>query len=517
MLLNTSRIVYSSVMPEIDKNTINSFGIPGEVLMENAGRTASRILTQETDLKNKKIVILCGPGNNGGDGFVAARYLYTRALDVKLVLMCSPDKLSGDALLNFQRAEKLGIEIFKSLEGSVENKIKTFIKHSDIIIDALFGTGLNSAPKGKFGELIKIVNKAQKFVMAIDIPSGTIGDTGRIPGKGIKADISTTFGFAKPAHFLNPGKANSGRLFVCDIGIPKTVSDQFEENLNILTKEYIKSLIPQRSADSHKGDFGHLGIIAGSDNKSGAAAMCAKSAHRSGAGLVTLCSPKSQSPVYTSPETMKYPAASENGEFSQKAVKDIKDFITDKSALVAGPGMGTNKGSAAIIEFLVKKSDLPLLIDADGLNILSENKELLNYLNENTILTPHPKEMSRLCGLDVKDIMADQIKAAKDFATRYNCILILKTSCSVIAFPNGKIKINTTGNPGLAVGGSGDILAGIIGGFLAGPMTPMNASETGVFVHGYSADVLAEKKGPFGYMPGETADNLPYTFKDILR
>ncbi|MGM0417810.1 MAG: NAD(P)H-hydrate dehydratase [Thermodesulfobacteriota bacterium] len=517
MLLNTSRVVYSSVMPEIDKNTIKSFGIPGEVLMENAGRTASGILTKETDLKNKKIVILCGPGNNGGDGFVAARYLYTRALDVKLVLMCSSDKLSGDALLNFQRAEKLGIEIFQSLEDSVENKIKSFIKHSNIIIDALFGTGLNSAPRGKFGELIDFVNSKQKYVMAIDIPSGTIGDTGQIPGSGIKADICTTFGFAKPAHYLNPGKTNSGRLFVCDIGIPKTVSDQFEENINILTKEYIKSLIPKRSTDSHKGDFGHLGIIAGSDNKSGAAVMCAKAAHRTGAGLVTLCSPESQKPVYTTDETMKYPAASENGEFSQKAVNDIKDFITDKSAIVTGPGMGTNNGSAAIIEFLLKESDLPLLIDADGLNILSEKKELLNYLNKNTILTPHPKEMSRLCGLDVKEIMADQLKAAKDFACKYNCILVLKTSCSVIAFPDGKVKINTTGNPGLATGGSGDILSGITGGFLAGQMTAMHAAEAAVFVHGCSADLLAEEKGPFGYMPGETADNLPYTFKYILR
>ncbi|MCB9493838.1 MAG: NAD(P)H-hydrate dehydratase [Desulfobacteraceae bacterium] len=516
MFSNSSRVVYSSVMPEIDHKTIFEFGLSGEVLMENAGRGCVRVLTENINhLREKKILVVCGPGNNGGDGFVIARYLAKKTADLKIVLLYSSKKLQGDALLNYERAKKINIPIIEETRQFTE-KLKNEVKNSDIIIDAIFGTGLRSAPEGLFGETIDFINNSKKYIMAIDIPSGTNGDTGETLGRSVNADLCATFGFAKPAHYIEPGRKNRGTLFVIDIGIPHTVSDEFEENINILTKEYVKTILKKRDANSHKGSFGHLGIIAGSKNKAGAAILCSKSAHRSGAGLVTLCSPCDSFSVSGFEETMRFPVSSDNGEFFENSVDEVREFIKDKTAIAAGPGMGTGKGAQKIIEFLIKNSNIPLLIDADGLNIISEKRELLDYLDKRIILTPHPKEMSRLTNIPTEEILNDQIKSAREFALKYKCILVLKTSSSIIAFPDGKIKINTSGNPGLAAGGSGDILSGIAGAFLANKMSIENAAEAAVFIHGYSADITSLQKGPFGYLPSETADNIPIVFKELL-
>jgi NAD(P)H-hydrate epimerase len=516
MFAKSTRLIFSSVMPEIDKKTIHEFGLTGEVLMENAGRGCVRVLEENKKISDKKAIIVCGPGNNGGDGFVIARYLLNKTLNVKIILLCSPKKLSGDALLNYERAKKLNIEIIEECE-ILNIELKKIISDSDIIIDAIFGTGLNSPPRNIFGEIIDFINASDKFVMAIDIPSGTQGDTGQILEKTIKADICATFGFAKPAHYIEPGRKNRGKLFVIDIGIPKLVSDEFEENINILTKENIKQIFKKREPESHKGNYGHLGIIAGSKNKTGAALLCSKAAHRSGAGLVTLCLPSETDTAASFNETMKFLLPCENGEFKKSSLNELKDFLKDKTAVAAGPGMGTGTGARQIVEYLLKNTDIPLLIDADGLNIISMDKNLLNYLSPRTLLTPHPKEMSRLTGISVQEILKEQIRAAKDFAVKYNCNLILKTSASVAAFPNGKIKINTTGNPGLATGGSGDILSGIAGAFLTNKMSVENAAQAAVFIHGYSADITSFQKGPFGYLPSETADNIPLVFKELFK
>jgi NAD(P)H-hydrate epimerase len=515
MFQKSTRVVFSHVMPEIDKKTISDFGLSGEVLMENAGRGCVRILEENLDLSSKNAAVVCGPGNNGGDGFVIARYLSEKASGVKIILLCSSKKLKGDALLNYQRAKKLEIQIIEESEN-LSPELQKAVLDSDIIVDAIFGTGLKSAPEGIFGQIIDLINNSSKYVMAVDIPSGTEGNTGKSLGKTIKADVCATFGFAKPAHYIEPGRKNRGKLFVIDIGIPSKISDQFEENINILTKEYIRTLFKKREPNSHKGTFGHLGIVAGSENKAGAALLCAKAAHRSGAGLVTLCTPCGADTGTGFNETMKFPVSSNKGEFSEKSVTEIKEFIKDKTAVAAGPGMGTGKGAEKIIEFLLKNTKIPVLLDADALNIISAEKRLMNYLDERIILTPHPKEMSRLTGLSTQEILDDQIKVSKDFAKKHKCILVLKTSSSIIAFPDGKIKINTSGNPGLAAGGSGDILSGIAGAFAAGGMSCEKAAEAAVFIHGHSADITASQKGPFGYLPSETADNIPLVFKELF-
>ncbi len=514
MLSETTRIIPASVMSEIDKKAIYNFGIPGEVLMENAGRTASRILLEKINISKKNIIILCGPGNNGGDGFVMARYLYSRCRCLKIILLVENKKLSGDALLNYKRALKLNICIIECISDKIDDKIKKELTESDIIIDSIFGTGLRAAPEGRFAEIISFTESLNKFVMAVDIPSGILGDTGEIPGHTLSCDICATFGFPKPAHYLSPGKEKRGELFVCDIGIPLSVSKSFSENIHILSKNYIKSIFPERKKNSHKGDFGHLGIIGGSRQKPGAALMASLAAHRAGAGLVTLCMPESVE-QQTLPETMKFYMSSEKGVFSENGINQLDSFIKNKTAVVIGPGMGTSRGCKKILEALLKKSEIPLVIDADGLNILAQNKELLLLLNGNIILTPHPKEMAGLSGKSIKDIMSDQIGAAKDFALKYNCNLILKTSTSVIASPDADIRINTTGNSGLSTGGSGDILAGITGSFLAQKMSPSHAAHASVFIHGMSGDELSLSKGPFGFLPTETAENLPFIFKSL--
>lgn len=513
MLLNTKRIVLSSDMQSMDKKTIQEFKLPGEVLMENAGRTASEIIFNKADTSDKKIIILCGPGNNGGDGFVMARYLHKRSKNLEVVLMCQASKLKGDALLNYERAKDLDIKITEYTKNRLTQKLKSKLLHNNIIVDALFGTGLKSAPRGIYKEVIAYSNSIDKFIAAVDIPSGIDADTGKILDTAFKADITITFGFPKPLHYLNPGKEFSGEIYCVDIGIPEKIYNQFENNINIIDKEHVINLLPKRERSSHKGNFGHLLVIGGSANKTGAVVMSSKAAHRSGGGLITLCYPKSCKNFFCYDETMKSPLPDKNGEFSKDAVKILEPLLKNKSAIVIGPGMGVEKGACKIVSFLLENRDIPMVLDADALNILAKNRELLPLLNKNILLTPHPKEMARLCNKSLPEIMDDQIKTAKDFALKYRCSLILKTSTSVIASHDGKIMINTTGNSGMSTGGSGDILAGIAGAMLSSSITPFDAGCLSAFIHGFSADILYKEKGPFGYLPVETAENLPNIFK----
>lgn len=514
MLLNTPRIVSSSQMRSMDEETIKGFGIPGEVLMENAGRTASRVIAEKKDLNKDNILIICGPGNNGGDGFVMGRYLYKRSLSLEILLLCPHEKLSGDALLNYKRAKELSINILEVKE--VTKDIKSKIKRSNLIIDAVFGTGLRSAPRGIFKEIIELVNQSEKQVAAVDIPSGINADTGEILETAIKADKTITFGFPKPAHYLNPGKISTGELFVADIGIPETISDLFPYDKRIITKEFFREKIQKRDKNSHKGKFGHLLVIGGSKEKPGAAIMASKAAHRAGAGLVTLLSPQMDTSSCFN-ETMKVSFESKTGEFEETDEKILENILEGKTAIVIGPGMGTGKGALKILEYLVCKTRIPMVIDADGLNILSENKELLKKLDKRIILTPHPKEMSRLSELSTSEILKDMIKTAKNFTNEISSCLVMKNSATIIAQENKKISINTTGNPGMSAGGSGDILAGIIGAFIANGVEPYDSAACGVYIHGLSADILMDEKGPVGYLPGEVSDNLPQAFKRIQK
>jgi len=485
-------LVTAGEMQEMDRQTIESYGLPGRVLMENAGLGATRIiLRQFKGLINKKVGIVAGRGNNGGDGFVMARYLSQKGVSVTVYLLAEKTVVKGDAAENLNILAPLDIPVIEMPDQKSFSKHKTSMLHKDIWIDAILGTGLKSDVKGYFRKIIEFINSLKKPVFAVDIPSGLNADTGQPCGICIQAHTTATFAFAKTGHLIFPGATYTGNLEIVDIGIPN----------------YIK-----RSPEAHKGNAGHLLIIAGSTGKTGAAAMTAISAMRSGAGLVTLGIPKSLNPVLESQvlEVMTCPLPEAEGDIlDESSFNKIMDLIAGKKCLAVGPGLGTASGTKNLVIRIIQECDLPIVIDADGLNSLIDNINILKNLKHPVILTPHPGEMSRLIGRPVSFIQNDRINCARNFAKKFKVHVVLKGARTVIAHPDEKVFINPTGNPGMASGGMGDVLTGIIAGFVAQGYSPESATHAGVYLHGAAADTLQKNIAPFGFLATEVMSAIP--------
>jgi ADP-dependent NAD(P)H-hydrate dehydratase / NAD(P)H-hydrate epimerase len=521
-------LVTAKEMQEMDRQTIESFGIPGMVLMENAARGAVEALLSringKTDGKNiKRIAVLAGRGNNGGDGFVMARYLMEKGFAVSVFLLASKEGVKGDAAANLKLFETLcghsdtgSLTEIRSQEEFDNLKLK--ILHHDLFIDALLGTGLNAEVRGIMKSAIDLLNASAKPVFSVDIPSGLSADTGLALGSAVKAFATATFAFAKIGHILHPGNSLTGELEIIDIGIPKYIADAGGVSLSLIEKDDIGALFPPRAFDTHKGHLGHLLVIAGSSGKTGAAALCANAAMRSGTGLVTVGVPESLNSVMEGLvlEAMTYPLPEEEkGALTQSCFKDIQELLKEKQALALGPGLGTHPGTSRLVEDIVSNCEIPLIIDADGLNHIATNPDILKQKNSSVILTPHPGEMARLCGLSTKEIQADRIGTAKQFAAQFKVILILKGAGTIIALPDGSTYICPTGNAGMASGGMGDVLTGMIAGFCAQGFSPEKASLAGVYLHGLCADILAEKIGGFGFLASDLIRTIPQSINQL--
>ncbi len=518
-------LVTAKQMQEMDRQTIESFGIPGIVLMENAGRGSFDFLLEKfKDIKLKKVAVLAGRGNNGGDGFVIARYLMEKGIAVTSFLLSSKDRVQGDAKINLDLAIKLcekheASEIIEVPDADAFKKYKTCIAHHDLFIDAILGTGLNSNVKGFFKDIIELINFSNRPVFSVDIPSGLNSDTGQPLGVAVKADATATFAFAKAGHILYPGNIYTGDLKVIDIGIPKFITKEKSIKLSLIKKNRITALFNPRKFQSHKGSYGHLLIIAGSTGKTGAAGLCANAAMKTGTGLVTLGIAKSlnQSIEPQVIEPMTYPLPEkEKGYLSKNCFDEIKSLLMGKQALALGPGIGTKKGTMELVHKLVENSKVPLIIDADALNCIAQNPEILKTKEAAAILTPHPGEMARLCNKTTSDVQKNRLKIASDFAENYNCILILKGAQTIVSFPDKKIFICPTGNPGMASGGMGDVLTGMIAGFCAQGFSPENASLAAVFIHGMCGDILAEDMGKFGFLATDMVQMIPKAIHKYL-
>jgi NAD(P)H-hydrate epimerase len=501
----------------IDKVTIEKFGIPGRVLMENAGREAVKIFekTFEKSL-NKKIAVAACSGNNGGDGFVIARYLFSYGYDITLFLFSDPKKIKGEAKDNFKLLQSLDMPIIIADTPKKFNNYKKIMDTADIWIDAMLGTGLKYRVKEHIKNIIEYINSLKKPIFAIDMPSGLNLDAGLPNGASIKADYTVAFGLAKTGQKLYPGAKYTGKLKVADIGIPPRVIKEASLKTRLITQDYIKSKFLQKEPDAHKGDCGHLFIIAGSEGKTGAAILTAKAASRSGAGLVTMAVPESVNRTIEScvTEAMTCPLP----ETSKKIIKIeafniIKKFLKGKNCIAAGPGLGTENNVKKLIYKLIEEAEVPMVIDADALNAVSENPEILKKAKAPLILTPHPKEMARLIKKDVRHVCEKKIDTAKKFAEKYNVILILKGAGTVIAMPDGSVFINSTGNQGMASGGTGDVLTGIIAGFVSQGYAPAISAIIGVYMHGAAGDAAADKKGFAGLIASDIIDALPYEIK----
>ncbi|TYT76180.1 NAD(P)H-hydrate dehydratase [Desulfobotulus mexicanus] len=512
------RLVSAAIMAAMDKDTIEIFGLPGRILMETAGRESGRIIFENFPLRKMSVLVLCGTGNNGGDGWVAARYLLGWNTDIHVLLAGSAEKLSPESRINKSLYEKAGGRVFMAEDEAALKNLEQKLFKADLFVDALFGIGLDRPVQGFYAKLMETVTESGIPVVSLDIPSGIHADTGAIQGMALKASHTITFGFAKPGLLLEPGRSHSGTIHVVDIGIPGIISQKYPCSLEQVTEKWAAAQLPERSAASHKGHFGHILLVGGAPATRGAAVLAATAALRSGCGLISLAVPESSLPLPGMlPEIMVQGLNGNAKGFCKKAAESLIPMLEGKSLAAAGPGMGTGKTAAAILRILLESS-LPLVLDADALNLLALHGELMDLLSrkkEACVLTPHPGEMARLCGMSVQAVQEDRISAASNFALEKGCHLLLKGASTVAATPDGICRIITKGNPGMATGGSGDVLCGILAGLMAQGKAADTAAPLAAFLHGMAADHLAEKQGPQGYLPSEVAAVLPEIFKII--
>jgi NAD(P)H-hydrate epimerase len=511
-------IVTAKQMQKMDWFTIEEFGIPGRVLMENAGRGAVDYFMETCGpTPGTRVAVVAGRGNNGGDGWVMARYLMEKQIPVTMFLLSTRDRVIGDAKANMDLVEKLlpcfpDCAVVEIPDAAALDREKTRLTHHDLFVDAIFGTGLNSNVRGIFKGVIQCINQTKKPVFAVDIPSGINADTGAVCGVCIKATATSTFGFAKTGHILYPGNEHTGQLRVIDIGIPGFAAEKQDLMFQVMEKQAIAPLFPARAFNSHKGSFGHLLVLAGSPGKTGAAALCANAAKRIGTGLVTVGVPERINSVVETlavePMTVPLPETA-SGTLSPDGLDRILALAENRQALALGPGLGTDPDTRNLVASLVDTCTLPLIMDADAINCLADNPAVLSSRKSPAVITPHPGEMARLAGISTSEVQADRPGTARTFAQNFNVILVLKGAQTLIALPDGRLFLCPAGNPGMATGGMGDVLTGMIAGLAAQGMSLENAAVAGVFIHGLCGDLLADTFGGFGFLAGDMIRTIP--------
>lgn len=477
-------------MRKTDRAASERGGIPSIVLMENAGIACVRRL-EELGLCGKRVGIFCGKGNNGGDGFVIARHLINKGVETEIFTVCGND-YSGDALTNYNILRNMGVEI--SVIDEKED-LKYKILSFDIIVDAIFGTGISGEIRGTAKNVITAINRYAKFVLSVDIPSGVNADDGSLAGVAVKADETVTFCAYKYGMLLFPGADYCGKVRVEGISIPEYITAEL--NTNVTDRAYAEKIMPKRTNDSHKGSYGKVVIIGGSVGMTGAPTMAAEAAVRSGAGLVSVAVPKSLNGILEVKltEAMTLPMPEDDGHFSKDAEAKILEAIKGADTVVFGPGIGRSADAGEILAAVLDNSDMPIIADADGLYALAERLELLERHGERLILTPHEAEFSRLCKKSIEEVHRNRIGLSADFCKKYKTTLVLKGAKTVVTAPDLTQYINITGNSGMATGGSGDVLSGMIGAFSARGMKNTDAAVLGVYCHGLAGDAAAERIG----------------------
>ncbi len=513
------KIVTASEMQAIDHTAIKKFGIPSLVLMENTGLAAASLIHENVpDLLEKKVLIVCGKGNNGGDGFVIARHLFIDGVQVDIFLLGKRQQLKSDARINADIASKMGIPIHEITDKNL-NAQNHLLRHCHIIVDALFGTGLSKPAGGLYEKVIKKVNAARKYVFAVDIPSGVGSDSGHLIGPHIKANVTAALALLKRSHLLFPAAESMGEVQILDISIPHEAVERQDIPVAWLELEDIQSLIPKRPTNTHKGEYGHTLVLAGSKGKGGAAGLTGLAALRAGAGLATLAVPESchQALEFNPLETMTVALPeNKNGCVSTKAIDVILENLKGKNALAIGPGLSTDKETVQLLKALLPQVECPLVVDADGINALGKSGELIDQIRAETVLTPHPKEMSRLSGWSVQDILNQRIERAGEFAQEHDVTLLLKGARTVVAFADGTVLINPTGNPGMATAGSGDVLTGLIAGLISQGLSVPSATSVGAFIHGMAGDIYVEANHEIPLIASDLLDKVPEAIKRIL-
>lgn len=505
-------VVTAKEMRELDRLTIEEYGVPGHVLMERAGAGATdALLEQFPHVRKGSVLVVAGKGNNGGDGFVVARLLKKQGVKCEVVLTAKKEDLRGDALRNLDAFLKLRGRVTEITDLAQLDGVQKKISQSQLIVDALLGTGLSAPVHGLLAALIDLINMSGAPVVAIDIPSGLDSDRGEPLGTAIQAELTTTFGYPKVGLIGDPGAVYVGKLAVVDIGIAAEALAQVRPQVEILTMEEVGALVRSRRHAAHKGDFGHLLVLAGARGKSGAALLCGGAALRVGTGLVTLGGPSSINAIFSSVllEAMTVPLPELPDGSLCCNENAVRQAMQGKTAVAFGPGVGVSGDTLGLTRWLLSQSEVPLVIDADGLNCLATDVDMLQQAHVPVVLTPHPGEMARLLNITNAEVQANRLARARSFAQQHSCFLVLKGANTVVAAPDGRAWINSTGNPGMASGGMGDVLTGIISGLLAQGYTPEEACCLGVFLHGHAGDMAAEEKGEAGILARDVIERLP--------
>lgn len=486
-------LVRNKEMKECDSNTISKFQMPSLVLMErSAMAVVKEMKTRAYDCA--QVCVVCGTGNNGGDGIAIARLLHLEGVKVEILIVGEEETGSQEFSQQLLIARNYGVPIVTNGDW----------KQYTVIVDAIFGIGLTRNVEGLFAQMIQDINEAPAPVVAVDIPSGISGDDGKIKGVAVKADCTITFAYGKPGLFLYPGAEYAGEVILADIGIYENGFEKGLPKIRMLEEEDEKRLLPARYAYSNKGSYGKVLVIAGSVGMSGAAYFSACAAYRMGVGLVRILTPFENRVVLQQqlPEALFTGYQLENMNWTE-----IKESIQWATTIVLGPGIGQSQEAEQILEFVLSQAEVPLVIDADGINLLARHRDWMTTRKGPLIVTPHLKEMERLTGSLVSDIADHIMETASEFAEKNNCICVLKDARTIIAGED-QIIINTTGNHGMATGGSGDVLSGMIGGLLAQKMNPLLAAALGVRLHGKAGDKACKKKGPYAMIARDILDEI---------
>lgn len=508
------KVITSDEMRTLERLAEESLKIPASFLMERAGLAVVLALEQEFgDLSNKSFLVLCGTGNNGGDGLVVARNLLDHADAVSCVVVGEEERMTDLTRENLERLRLIGADIKKFGVDVDLDSLTELIKASDVIIDALLGTGTRGEVKSSLADIIKLVNLYGNYVVSVDLPSGLECDSGKVLGIAVKAILTVTFAFPKPCHVLFPGRELSGKLKVANIGIPKSLADSMNLRRSIITKNLARELLPGRKRDSHKKTFGTLLVIAGSRRYLGAPALTCLGALRSGCGYVRLLSCEEAGRLAVGKEPGLVFSAIKGDKISIEDVELALKLAEEVDAIVLGPGLACEKSVFDFVCDFLRAVEKPLLIDADGLNCISNDPSVLKSTRAPVIVTPHPGEFSRLTKYPV-----DQVKynyqLVEQFASQYGVVVVLKGATTIVS--DGKTTYyNLTGNTSLAKAGSGDVLSGVIGGFLAQGLTPLNACLLGVYVHGIASEKYDSKEGTM--LVSELVDLMPHAIEEVAR
>ncbi|MEW6281108.1 MAG: NAD(P)H-hydrate dehydratase [Candidatus Eremiobacterota bacterium] len=494
------RVVTGTEMAELDRQAIEDFHIPGVVLMESAGRACFRAARAAWP-RAATWAVLCGPGNNGGDGFVLARTLANNSGRPRVALLGAPERLQGDALYHYRALLKVGCPV----EALTLETLAGFLAESELIVDALFGTGLTRPLEGLAAEVVDRVNRALRPVLAVDIPSGVCSRTGGILGTAVRADRTVTMGLPKAGLLLHPGAERVGRLEVAEIGFPSVLLEAAGHGV-LVDPDLVRGWLPRRPPTAHKGTCGHALLLAGSERYPGAASLCTLGALRAGAGLVTLAAP----------EPVRWAVQSRVPEALTVAhnlgVDDLTPHLAGKQSVCIGPGIGSTEATRATVRSLAPCLSGPLLVDADALRALAGGAPL----DPSRVLTPHPGEMSALLEREVAELESDRVAAARECAERYRCVTVYKGAPTVVATPDGSFWINPSGTPVLSQGGTGDVLSGTITGLMAQGLEPARAAVCGVYLHGLAARLCARADGPRGVLAREVARAIPRAMALVL-